>query len=87
VSQAACRAEPTATFFPTVEHPIAIGLRHAIRTDPWERARRICGSCPVWEQCLDEALLFHPNEDFGFRGRHDPYERRKLRKQRRRVAG
>ncbi|MCG7592441.1 WhiB family transcriptional regulator [Mycobacterium sp. PSTR-4-N] len=39
-------------------------------------AKRICGTCPVQQQCLDHALLH--NEKFGIWGGTSPKERRRM---------
>ena len=65
-----CREIPPATFFPSD----GVGV---------EIARRICGTCPVREQCLEYAL--EQRIDHGVWGGCSERERRRILK-RRRVA-
>lgn len=68
-AQAACRGTDTETFFPEG------GTVEARRTR--ETAREVCRGCPVWEDCLREALAV---EDFpqGVRGGYDGHERHQI---------
>lgn len=65
--------------------------RAACRTDPdrmfpdnnsvgIDQAKEVCRSCPVWRQCLRDALAVGDNE-YGIRGGMTPGERRALAKQ------
>jgi WhiB family redox-sensing transcriptional regulator len=65
-----CRNHPPAVFFPSD----GVGV---------DRARRICGSCPVATQCLEYALT--NRIDHGVWGGTSERERRRILK-RRRVA-
>ena len=54
--------------------------------DPAVQARRICGQCPVRDECLAYAL--EAREEFGIWGGLDPNERRNLKRRlQRRKAG
>ncbi len=63
-----CRNHPPAVFFPSD----GVGVDHA---------RRICGTCPVLDQCLDYAL--DNRIDHGVWGGTSERERRRILKRRR----
>lgn len=67
---AACRDEDQDLFFPESE----------IYIDPTTLA--ICAACPVREPCLEYALV--NNEEYGIWGGTSPYQRRRIRRMRRR---
>lgn len=68
--RARCRPEvvDVGRFFPTPDGPLA-------RTAAYSDARPICDRCEVWAWCLHEGLA----DQFGYRGRATPAQRRKLR--------
>ena len=66
-----CADEPPSTFFPSD----GVGV---------EVARRICGTCPVQEQCLEYALK--SRIDHGVWGGCSERERRRILKRRRDLA-
>ncbi len=66
-----CADEPPSTFFPSD----GVGV---------EVARRICGTCPVQEQCLEYAL--RSRIDHGVWGGCSERERRRILKRRRDLA-
>jgi WhiB family redox-sensing transcriptional regulator len=70
--QAACRGMDPDLFFPERGHSTA-------------EAKAVCGSCPVRDTCLDEALA--RSERFGIWGGKSERERRRLRTQRDRHRG
>lgn len=70
MAQGACRAYPPNTFFPSD----GVGV---------DRARKICATCTVTEQCLEYALTNHI--DHGVWGGCSERERRRIAK-RRRIA-
>lgn len=63
-----CRLHPPATFFPSD----GVGV---------DRARKICGSCPVAEPCLEYAL--EHRIEHGVWGGHSERARRRILKSRR----
>jgi WhiB family redox-sensing transcriptional regulator len=74
--RAACRGAATDLFFP-VGPAGAMGAG----ADETRRARQICASCPVRQQCLAYALA--SGQQYGIWGGSDEQERRRLRRQRR----
>lgn len=64
--RAACRGTDTTAFYPTLGGSTAA-------------AKKICGRCPVEEECLRGAL--DRNERFGVWGGMSTRERRKLKRQ------
>ena len=66
-----CAHEPPSTFFPSD----GVGV---------EVARKICGTCPVKEHCLEYAL--RNGEKFGIWGGMSERERRRILKRRRDLA-
>ena len=64
---AACRAADPDLFFPDREAVEAIA-----------RAKEVCASCPVREECLAYAVELNQSE--GIWGGHTPAERRRLRR-------
>jgi hypothetical protein len=55
------------------------------RGDGWsaEEAVRVCGLCPVKQECLDWALSFDDNDDqYGVFGGVGPMKRRRMRRER-----
>lgn len=73
LAAAACNADPEAMFPDNNEAGI-------------DKAKRVCGTCPVWRECLAEALRTGDNEH-GIRGGLKPVERRALAKKLARRAG
>lgn len=71
---AACKGEPTATFFPSR------GDMDGIR-----RAKSICAGCPVQIDCLHYGVVFGVR--YGVWGSTTEYERRQLRRQLREELG
>jgi WhiB family redox-sensing transcriptional regulator len=71
-SQAACKGKPPEWWFPP--KPITLDVRENI-----DRAREICGTCPVAEPCLDHSLHW---ESEGIWGGKSSRERRDIRRQR-----
>ena len=69
---ALCRGKPTNLFYPERSHAIAA------------RAKKVCSSCPVSAECLEESLV--NGEMFGIWGGLDTQERKELLKLRRRAA-
>lgn len=69
VGRAACKGMPVELFFD--EHG-----------NVPRRARMLCESCQVTDQCLDEALTVSIRDDFGFRAGTSAVQRRKIRTQR-----
>jgi hypothetical protein len=64
----ACKDVPETVFFPESTHRGAYG-----------RAREICASCHVREECLDDALQVPVTEDTtGFRGGASPKDRYRM---------
>lgn len=70
--EAACEGAPTNLFYIIEED------RRVITMIGMEPTRRICGSCPIWNVCLDYAL---ENESHGMWGGLTTKERNALRKQ------
>jgi len=68
--QSACRSSDPEMFFPVGTTGNAL--------DNIERAKTICASCTVQEECLDYAL--HTNQEAGVWGGYAEDERRRLRK-------
>ena len=68
MAKGACRAYPPNTFFPSD----GVGV---------DRARKICATCPVTDQCLEYALANHI--DHGVWGGCSERERRRIAKRRR----
>ncbi len=65
VVRAACASGDPELWFPTVEH------------DPRIRdAKLACAACPVWRDCLEEALT--SGEHWGIRAGLTPRERRRI---------
>lgn len=60
---ALCRETDATLFFPT-------------KGDPLVEARRLCGMCPVRDDCLEDAL--RQRDYFGFRGGLSGQQRRRL---------
>ncbi len=54
--------------------------------DNIEAAKQVCRGCPVRRECLEDALATHPDMDYFIRGGRTAAERRRIRKQRLRVA-
>ena len=76
MAEAACRGMDTNFFFPergNNEHTIA-------------QAKRVCEGCPVRQPCLEYALAYSGQHDAGIWAGTTEKERRRLRRQRRRVA-
>lgn len=71
MSQGNCADTPPSTFFPSD----GVGV---------EVARRICGTCPVKDQCLEHAL--ESRIDHGVWGGCSERERRRILKRRRDLA-
>lgn len=75
-SRAACRPTPGSGLDPSLWHPD----EKTSAGDPGIRkALRICGSCPVREECLEHAIKFEP---YGIWGGTRERERDYLRQQR-----
>lgn len=54
----------------------------------WDRARTICGSCPVRSDCLEFALSYEDLEDrWGMYAGLTPNERNLIRNERRKYGG
>jgi len=70
-AKAACRGPQAAVFFPPT-HP----ERKDERAEREERAKEICGSCPVRKPCLDYALEIR--EPHGIWGGLNELERKAL---------
>ena len=68
---AACRDLDTAIFFPESDDEIA-------------RAKAVCASCPVRQECLDFALI--TRQDDGVWGGLDENERKRVRRRRQEAA-
>lgn len=66
-----CAQSDPDSFFPSVGEPSA-------------QQKKICFSCPVQSQCLEEAL--EGNEQWGIWGGYSPRERREIKSKRRSVA-
>lgn len=66
--RAACKGRNTDLFFRKPGTPEA------------DAALLMCGTCPVRNQCLQDALSYEPQEDLGIRGGMTEGARRKLRK-------
>lgn len=72
--QAVCVGVPSTVFFPEMPQ----------MTTAWDVARRLCGSCPVREKCLEFALRYEDLEDrWGMYGGLTPNERNLIRNERR----
>ena len=69
--KAACEGAPTNLFYIIEEDKRVINL---IGLEP---TRRICGSCPIWKECLSYAMQ---NESYGMWGGLISKERNALRK-------
>lgn len=70
--RAACRDQPTEMFFP--EEPV-------LDQTAYEPALSICAGCPVRFECLDDALTWPADMDFGVRGGLTADDRQGLRRQ------
>jgi WhiB family redox-sensing transcriptional regulator len=70
-ARAACRGPESALFFPP-----AISESRADREARERRAKAICGTCPVLEECLAYALRIR--EPHGVWGGRNEVERQKL---------
>ncbi|MEM9033577.1 MAG: WhiB family transcriptional regulator [Actinomycetota bacterium] len=73
---ASCRDTSPDLFFPVGTTGPAL--------DQIAAAKRVCGECPVAEECLEYALL--TNQDTGVWGGFSEEERRQMRKARRAAA-
>lgn len=77
---AACVDVDTGLFFPPTDDP---------NSPLWNPARAVCATCPVADECLDEALAHR--EGYGLRAGLTPSERtnliRRLRRQELKRAG
>lgn len=71
LEDAACQDEPDHLFFPPKYNSKGIV----------ERAKKICGECPVQLECLEIAL--QNNEKYGIWGGKTSNERRRIRRSRR----
>lgn len=67
--KAACRFAEPEVFFPVPENERSLA-----------DARKVCGSCPVRQECLDEALRVPADKDHGVWGGMTTDERRYLRR-------
>ena len=76
--QAVCRGMDSEVFF----HPE--GQRGAARTDREQRAKAICATCPVMQQCRDHALAVR--EPYGVWGGLTEDERAEVLRGRRSVV-
>lgn len=71
-TRAACRGVDPNLFFP----PTNTNSKRPRKRDPFSQARLICSTCPVKQECLEEAVLF---EDFhGMRAGLEPEELRRV---------
>jgi WhiB family redox-sensing transcriptional regulator len=70
-SKAACEGAPTNLFYIIEEDKRVINLVG------YEPTRRICGTCPIWKECLNYAMA---NEGYGMWGGLISKERNALRK-------
>lgn len=70
-SRAACDGAPTNLFYIIEEDKRVINLVG------YEPTRRICGTCPIWKECLNYAMA---NEGYGMWGGLISKERNALRK-------
>ncbi len=76
VERARCRSEDPELFF-----PMGAGDRFIVQVD---RAKAVCGRCPVRPECLEWALV--TCQDAGVWGGLDEEERRRIRRERRKAA-
>jgi WhiB family redox-sensing transcriptional regulator len=76
VARGRCIGEDPELFF-----PMGAGDRFVDQVD---RAKSVCGRCPVRTECLEWALV--TCQDAGVWGGLDEEERRRIRRERRRVA-
>lgn len=74
-ARAACRGMDTELFFPSKGNVQQV-----------QEAKAVCYGCPVREDCLEEALSFEGNKDFGILGGLDEVERSAIRRRRQRAA-
>ena len=70
LTRAACRHLPTDWWYPPA--PITPAA-----TVNMHRAKRICATCPVTDQCLEAGM----DEDYGIWGGLSPKQRRRIRKE------
>ena len=69
MDDAACRGKPTQWWHPDQY------------SQDWHKAKKICSSCPVQQQCLDYALSFPMSEDLhGIYGGLNPRQRDRIRR-------
>lgn len=76
---AACAGRDDIDWFPIAE----VRRFDAVYRRKVRDAKAVCASCPVRQQCLDEALGLAPGDDFGIWGGTTEAERRELRLRRR----
>lgn len=69
-AEAACQGKPQRWWFPN--------SRDAAGALNKERAKEVCGSCPVREECLQFAITTH--QEHGIWGGFDPDERKRQRR-------
>lgn len=70
LARAACRDEPTSTFYPN----------EWTEKDKVDRARKICAGCEVSTECLADAFEHHEHD--GIRAGFTPEQRAQLRRRR-----
>lgn len=63
-NQAACKNTPTEVFFPTEPRP-----------NIYAKAKQICASCPVRQECLDDTMRNEHVPRAGYVGGTTPTER------------
>lgn len=79
---AACLGEPHSTFFYDEGW-----LRKDVRAAREARAKAICATCPVTQECLEDTLTYPAQQDEGVRGCTTSDERRQIRRERGQRVG
>jgi WhiB family transcriptional regulator, redox-sensing transcriptional regulator len=77
----ACNTADLSLFFPPGDDE-----RHGDKVSREAQAKAICRGCPVWEGCLELALLSPDSKQFGIWGGMSENERIQLKRRRRRAA-
>lgn len=70
-----CEGRPTGWWFPEIEREMKGPERRVIYSHA-EMAKRLCGICPIREECLQYSL---ENEPFGIWGGFDEHDRHGIR--------
>lgn len=82
--EAACLGYPTSLFFPHDQDPDEPGPRRRETPRLYRQALRLCGTCPVQQECLNYALELP--ELFGMFGGKTRPERATILRERRQIA-